>query len=284
LCSPEPAPHAHAGLAAFARAALVEELNAVLSTEDLASLISRGSPAGQSVAGELLSHRPRAVAELGLERLTEMAQHDIASVRAGVHGLLRAAEQQLGQDPSALFVLVECDWQDTRALAFDLLRRLVDLERLGIEGLLGLLDSNRIDVQDLGQELTRKHFALVAADELVLRLVQHPHPHMRGFALELAVQHLPEGAAPLAKLARFFRAALFDLWPERKIKRRVIDFLAERGLRDAEQAAVAAGILDDVVRLHGRTDFERALEALVRLKLAYPELEAAVHLREGGAT
>jgi hypothetical protein len=177
---------------------------------------------------------------------------------------------------------VESEWPDTRTVAFELLRTKVDPATLGLDGLMGLLDSNRVDVQNVGQELVQKHFAELDAKDLVFRLVQHPHPNMRRFALDLAVNHLPDGAGPLANLTGFFRAALFDLWPERRVKHGVIDFLTARGLRDEQQAEVAASILGDVVRVQGRADFERALEGLVRLKLAYPQVQASVSLQPGG--
>jgi hypothetical protein len=116
-------------------------------------------------------------------------------------------------------------------------------------------------------------------DELVFRLVQHPHPNMRRFAMELVVQHLPEGAEPLGRLEQFFRTALLDLNPQRDVKVRVLDFLGRRGLRDEQQAALAASILGDIVRVEGRGDFERALEALVRIKLAYPHVAAPISVR-----
>ena len=105
---------------------------------------------------------------------------------------------------------------------------------------------------------------------------------MRRFALELAEKHLPKGDEPLAELQRFFRTCLFDLWPDRRVKRRVADFLLQRGLEDPQQAELAAHILADLARVHGRADFERALEALVRLKLAHPEVEAGINLWPGG--
>src|SRR5262249_9938998 len=114
------------------------------------------------------------------------------------------------------------------------------------------------------------------------RLVEHPHPNMRRFALELVVGHLPAGPEALARLEPFFRAALFDLWPDRRVKQRVLAFLVARGLEDERQAEAAAAILRDVGRVEGRADFERALEGLVRLKLAFPQVEGAVQLQPGG--
>jgi hypothetical protein len=282
LRAPEATEGAHEGCARVAREVLAEELGSLLTVPELIALVSGGSPSAQAVAGELLGHRPEAVTELGLERITALAQHQIAAVRSAAQALIRLAEASFRSDPSLLFVLVESEWPDTRTVAFELLRTKIDPATLGLDGLMGLLDSNRVDVQNVGQELVQKHFAELDAKELVFRLVQHPHPNMRRFALDLAVHHLPEGAGPLANLTGFFRAALFDLWPERRVKHDVIDFLTARGLRDKQQAEVAAGILGDVVRVQGRADFERALEGLVRLKLAYPQVQAGVSLQPGG--
>jgi hypothetical protein len=284
LRAPEAAEGAHDGYARLAREALADELGALLGVSDLIAWLT-GTPnslSAQSVAGELLGRRPEAVRELGLERLTALAEHEVAAVRAAAQALLRSAQALLAADPAPLLVLAESDWSDTRRVAIDLLRDTARPAQLGLDGLVGLLDSNLVDVQGLGRELVLRHFAELPAAELVARLVQHPHPNMRRFALDLVVEHLPPGAAALAGLESFFRTALFDLWPQRRVKQRVVAFLLSRGLQDERQAEVAAGILRDVVRVQGRADFENALEALVRLQLAYPRLEGPVSLRAGG--
>ncbi|MBY0522112.1 MAG: HEAT repeat domain-containing protein [Gemmataceae bacterium] len=281
LRTPEPSEGAHDGYARLAQETLRAELNALLTVAELAEMVFRGSPAAQSVAAELLSHRPEAIAELGLERITSMAQHAMATVRSAALGLLRSTESLLRADPAPLFVLVESEWADTRGLAFDMLRR-IDFQMLGFDGLLGLLDSNRVDVQNVGRELALAHFPELQGDELTRRVTQHPHPNMRRFALDLVEKHLPAGAEALEPLARFCRTVLFDLWPDRALKRRVIDFLLKRGLEDEAQAEIAASLLGDFVRIEGRGDFERALEALVRLKLAHPGIEAGINLQPGG--
>ncbi len=282
LQQPEAAPGIHDTLAQVVRESLTAELQALLTVPQLADWVARGSPSALALAGYLLASRPEAVRELGLERLTALAQHDVAAVRAAAHALLWSAQDALRADPSVLFMLVESDWDDTRSAAFDLLRQ-IDAAALGLDGIMGLLDSNRTDVQEVGRELAVKHLGVLPVEELVYRLVQHPHPGMRRFALELVVNHLPAGDGPLAKLKDFCRAALFDLWPQRKVKRGVVEFLTARGLEDPKQAAVVAAILGDMVRVQGRADFENALESLVRLRLAYPEVASTVTLT-GGAT
>jgi hypothetical protein len=280
---PETVADTHLLLARIGRELLAAELDQLVTVPDLLALIAGGSAGAQALAGHLLARRPEAVAELGIERLTALAQHPLAAVRSSAHALLRAAADRLRTDPGPLFVLVESEWDDTRAVALELLRPAVDVSKLGLDGLMGLLDSNRVEVQDLGRESALAHFAALPAVELVDRLAQHPHPNMRRFALELASEHLPDTADALTGLERFFRTALLDLSPERKVKRRVVALLLERGLRDVPQARVAARVLGEAVRLNGRADFEDALAALTRLQLAHPTLESPVALAEAPA-
>jgi HEAT repeat protein len=280
--TPEGVPGAHEGPAQLARDVLSEELGALVSVAELAAWIARGSPALKALAGHLLRRRPDAVDELGLERLAALAQHEVAAVRAAAHALLRAAADRLRADPSALFLLAESDWEDTRREALDLLRTRIDVAALGLDGVTGLLDSNRPEVQEAGRDLVVRHVSDLPMGELAARLAQHPDPAMRRFALDVVTKHLPPGEAALAPLKGFCRAALLDLRPDRKVKRQVIDFLTARGLEGSAQAEVAAAVLGDIVRLQGRADFENALEALVRLKLAYPDLQTTVRLPAGG--
>jgi hypothetical protein len=283
LRGPEPTPGLYESLARMAVALLSDELNRRLTLRQLTAMIATGSAAAQMVAGHLLARRPAALAELGLEYVATLGGHAVASVRVAAHELLRGSPDVLRADPSILFVLAESEWADTRTVAFTLLRSLVDWERAGLDPLTGLLDSNRTDVQDFGIELVRKYLPVLPLADLVDRLVEHPHPNMRRFTIELLAEHLPARLADLPKLDGFFRTAVLDLWPSRAVKRKVLEFVASRGLQDAEQASVAAEFLAAVVRTQNRADFERALEALVRIRLAFPEVENAVTITGGVA-
>ena len=282
LRAPESAPGAHDVYARVVREALAEEVGALLSVPELVAMVNGGTPPVQAMAGDLLGRRPEALDVLGLEGIAAMAEHEVAAVRAAAHALMRAAADEFRADPSPLFLLVESDWADTRAVAFELIRRHLDAEAFGPDAMVGLLDSNRPDVQDFARELVKRHIARLKPRVLVARLVEHPHPNMRRFALDLAVEHLPDGGDALAAIEWFLRAAMLDLRPDRLVKRRVIDFLLRRGLRDAYQAEVAARILGEFARMDVRSDAEHALEALVRLNLEYPGLKSPVTVAMGG--
>jgi hypothetical protein len=151
---------------------------------------------------------------------------------------------------------------------------------------MGLLDSNRVDVQEVARDLVLQHFDRFDPVQLASRLVEHPHPNMRRFALELMIDHLPDGAEALDRLSWFFRAAVFDLWPERLVKRVVIDFLRNRGLKDPFQAVIAVELLGDFARSATREDADRALHAIVSILLVHPETPSPVSigLEAGGVS
>jgi hypothetical protein len=281
LKKPETNEGAHDGFGRLAREALAEEINPLLTLDELLALMETGSLAAKALAGELLGKRPEALEALGMNRILAMAEHQIAAIRAGAHQLLVMAIPQLRQQPSILFTLSESQWEDTRQCAFRLLRTEIDISSLGIDGLLGLCDSNRVDVQLVGQEILQQHFDKVDMQEVLFRLAEHPHPNMRTFTLKLLMEYLPVGVASLDRVNLFFRAAFFDLWPQRSTKRMLLGWLEQRGCQDAEQASYVSSLLNDFLRTATISDFENVIQALVRIQLKFPDI--ASELRVQGA-
>jgi hypothetical protein len=269
---------AHDGFGRVAREGLAQEISGVLSLDEVLAFVNRGSPAAQALGGELLGRRPEAAKALGTDRVIAMATHDIAAVRRAAHALLRAELDALRGDPSALFSLASCAWDDTRGFVFELLRRDIDVGALGIDGVIALCDANHPEAQHFGREMALRHFDRVEAQELIQRLAQHPAAPMRAFAMDLVAAHLKGGFVALAKLEGFFRRVLFDVRPSRAEKRRALEFLLARGLKDERQAEVAARLFGEVLRTRCLTDVDRALDALVQLTVAYPDVESPLVL------
>ncbi|MFO0629859.1 MAG: hypothetical protein U0325_30095 [Polyangiales bacterium] len=281
LQQPEAFEGAHDGVGRVARESLAAEISAGLGLDEVMALVRAPSPAAQALGGELLGRRPEAAKVLGPDQVLAMAMHDVAAVRRAAMGLLRTDLDALRADPSPLFALADGEWDDTRAVVFDLLRDAIDVGALGIAGIISLCDANRAEVQAFGREMALKHFDRLDPQDLIQRLAQHPAPPMRRFAMDLVAGHLKEGFVALAKLEGFFRRALLDLRPSRAEKRRVMAFLLARGLRDERQAELAARVLGEVARTRCATDTDAALEALVKLQLTFPEVESPLSL--GGA-
>lgn len=279
LRGPEPAEGAHDGHAQIAQA-LATEIAASTTLDDLMSLLANGSIPARTVAARALAEKEGAAAALGIPQLEAMAEHEIVALREAAHALLRTLLDALRRDPSPLYALLESNWEDTRRFATALLRSDIDTSALAPEALIGFCDSNRVDVQDLGKELVTRRMGQLDPQDLIKRLSQHPHRNMRRWAVDLTVAHLKEGFVPLASLEEFFRTVLLDVTPDRAAKHAIVAFLADCGVRDERQAEVAARLLGEFVRSKTRDDFERALGALARIKVTFPDVDAAVKLRQ----
>lgn len=260
----EPEPGRYSGFAAIARDALLDELHDQLDLDALLRWLDQGSASGRSVAGSLLGKRDDGLEVLGRDRVVAMCDDEVRAVRASAHAVVLGALERLKTDPSLLFALAESRWDDTRDLAFDALREL-DWQVLGLDGLIGLCDSNDADVELLGRELVSQHFEALDPEQVLYRLSEHPRRTMQRFALGLIETHLRPGLVPISRLESYFRAVLFDTWPSRPLKFGVLDFLAERGAKDVGQAEFAVQLLSDVLHTQTRGDFERVVETMTRL-------------------
>lgn len=284
LRAPESSPQWHEAYAKVGRELLLTQIDKLLSLDEILTLLTSESIAVLSVASALLALHPEAAERIGLEKLTLFAQHNLAAVRQAAHAMIRAAEKLWAKDPSVLLVLAESDWPDTRAISFELIRTRLAGSDVGYNGLIGMIDSNRVDVQNMGIELARKHLERYDVSDLISRLIQHPHPNVRKYALQLIERHLPPGAEALEKLKGFCRTGIFDYYPHRALKQGIIRLLGRRGTEDAKQAEVASSILTEFLHLKGRADFEEVLEALVRIKLAHPQAVPSVTLPQTEAS
>lgn len=273
----ESAEGAHAGFVEVARV-LHAEIAALVGVETALSLLVLDSDAAAAVAEIVLASMPDPLRTLGTHAVLDLASSPRASRRRVVLSVLA---KEPSPDFSVLLQLADVDWEDVRKAASRRLMQ-VDVSGFDLAAWMGLLDSTREEVQEAARDLLRRNLERVDTHEVLSRLAQHPSPSMRGFVVDLAVSHLRPGFVRLAKMEPLFRAVLFDVRPDRKLRARVLDFLVERGLCDGAQADLAASVLGDVVRSVTHDVRERALEGLVRLQLAYPEVTSPVHL--GGAS
>jgi hypothetical protein len=273
----EPEPGVHAALAHVGYRALAAELDALVTSDVLLALVDHGSQSARALAGGLLGRREGGLALVGLDRVAAMAESDVAQLRGAAHEIVRGAREELAADPGLLFRLSESEWADTRAVAFEVLRGL-GVDKLGLDGIVGLCDSTRLDVRAFGRELAARHLTDLDPDAVLFRLVEHPDRDMKLFALELVRAHLRPGYVPLARIEGFFRACLLDTRPLRELKYGLIDFLAERALADERQGELVAAVLDAFVRSATKEDFERVAAVLARITLAHPEVKSSLRV------
>jgi hypothetical protein len=284
LEKPETVEGAHFGFSESILRAFLVEATAQYSLMKALALVEKGSDGALSVGAAILARKSGALDVLGLTRVLALATHDKVAVRKAALALMEGGLEDLKKDPAPLFSLVESDWEDVRQAAITLLEK-IDVAALGLDGLLGLADSTREDVQRRAQKILDGAMERVDVHELLARLAQHPSRLMQAYAVNLAKQHLKPGFVRLVRLDGLFRGVLFDVGARKDTRRAVVAFLEERGQLDEAQAEVALAILGDFVRTRTVDDRERALAAIVKIKLRFPALTSVVTLKDpaGGA-
>jgi hypothetical protein len=268
----EPEPGAHEAVAAVARLALLDELTPLVETLELARWLDTGTPALKSVAAALLVRRNDAPEALGLARIAALAQDSMAALRQAGLALLARALSRFAEDPSLLLQVAESQWADSRSGAVALLRT-IHPDTFSLDAVLEMLDSSSEQVEEFARELLEqkhRHWDPVA---VISRLLEHPRAAMRRFVIDEIQLHLLGDLSRLESPEDFFRTVLFDLKPSWAVKRKAIELLAQNGERDERMARMAVAVLGSVVRTQTREDFEDALAALARVRLAYPEIE-----------
>ncbi len=236
------------------------------------SLLLLPSLGASSLGSAVIGRLPNVLEALGWNRVAALARDERVVMRSAALSIVRSQGHQLASSPALLFEMVESDWDDVRATALAVLSAF-GLEVLTFDGLVALLDSPRVDIQDVALQKLRSSFEQLDTQLLLSRLAQHPHRNMRGHVLELIELHLKPGFVHLAKVEPLLRALLFDAErPSRDLKRRAIAFLEKRGQLDALQAELALKVLADAVRTETRTDRERLLKALAMVRLTFPEV------------
>ncbi len=264
-----------------ARECLTAELSQRLSQTELLAMIFTASPSIQAVAAHVFCLNDSS--SVTLEQIFSIASHDVAAVRKAAHDLMARQTNRLKSDPDTLFMMLESRWPDSRLIAKQFLEKHIDWSEASFDRVMGLLDSNLVDVQDFGQEIVQQQWQQLDPVLLVNRLCEHHDQNMRRFAFGLAQNHLPEGADALESIEHFVRVVIMEIHPDQKTRDQLIAFLVQRGLQDAEQAAIASRYLEMILPTQGQRVFERVLAGMTRLKLRWPQLELPFNLQESAS-
>jgi predicted DNA-binding WGR domain protein len=244
---------------------------AAIPAEMLWKLLKDPAREAQEIGGLLLPYHPDAD-RLELDRLAELADHEILSVRQAAWGILGRNVPRLRQDVAGALRLLDSKWDDSRQAAFHLLRESFTDAELTPAVLVGLCDSVREDVQRFGQEMITRHFREESGPQILLRLSEHPAPSLQLFATNFLERYAAGQPERIEKLAPYFTSVLSQVNRGRVAKSRVLAFLASEGLKSEPAARVAAGILARQSATLAVGDKASTIETMLRIHRTYPDI------------
>lgn len=253
-------------------AILRDDLTDVLSElprETVWKLLRSGSSHAQELGGILLAHVP--ASELSVEDIVELGSHAILAVRRASWKMIESDTARVHQNLAAAARLCDADWQDTREFAYRYFRS-VPPELFTADVLVSVIDSVKDDVQAFGRELASRVFREEDGPRLLLKLSEHPQRSVQLFATNYLDRFAAGNVARIEELVPYFTSVLSRVNQGRVAKARVLSFLRREGIKDARAAVTVVAILHRLSATIAIEDGGLAIEAMVAIGRAHPEV------------
>jgi hypothetical protein len=265
---------------------LMDELSAVVPTlsGELALQLTRAkSVPTQEFGGYLLSTFPAWGDELDTKDIAKLASHELRIVREACFAIFTHIIPRLKKSQEELSYaskLLEATWQDSRELGFTLFEETFTQDELTPQILVGICDSPRNDVRAFGQKMITKYFEDAHGEEYLLKLSEHPSSDLQTFATNYLEQFAKDNPERLRGLSHYFTVILSRVNKGRLAKQRVMQFLAQEALKSEPNAIFVTEILNRASATVAIQDRARAIEVMLQLKRAYPNLPVLLSVQK----
>lgn len=212
-------------------------------------------------------------ADLEVQEMVKLGNHALFLARETCRDLYgKSVERLKGELGDALRVL-DSDWEDTREFAFAFFDEHFGSTQLTASVLVGICDSIRPDVQAFGKQLIEKFYGPEDGPEYVLKLSQHPAPNVERFVTQYLDEHALGNMERMKELEPYFRRVLARVNKGRPAKDKVLGFLKDASLLNAECATYVVRVLNFASVTMQVGDQSTITEILLNINEAYPELQ-----------
>jgi hypothetical protein len=264
----------HALVADLLRQELSSYLRSLPPGEVLRLLRSRFAHA-QELGGELLvTNVPPATIEIA--ELVKLIDHEIRAVREACWALCDKNVERLRHTADKAVRLLDTQWDDSRAWAFEFFRQHFDDSVLTPALLVSICDSIRPEVQQLGRELVTRYFDPKYGPEYLLKLSEHPSEALQLFATNYLDRFAAGKPEQLTQLLPYFTTILSRVNKGRLAKIRTLAFLEKEALASSAAAAIVAPLLARQVVTISIENKAALIETMLRLHEKYPEIPLPV--------
>ncbi|OLP15862.1 hypothetical protein BST81_23845 [Leptolyngbya sp. 'hensonii'] len=282
LTRPEP----HAGVHQDVLTLLQEDLTGWMATATEAmvrTLLGAESAIAQELAGTLLAVKGSTWAETwSTPEIVQLTHQEVLAVRAAAREMLMHLLPRLRQDPlemAAALRVLESKWEDSREFGFRLFGTFFQAEDFTPTILISLCDSTLPEVRKFGRDLVSRCFRSADGPEYLLKFSEHPSTDMQLFATNYLESYAVDHPEYLEALQPYFIRTLSQVNRGRVAKQRIFNFLEREALKNRFSAEIVAAILNRQSGTIAITDRARAIELMVKIHRAYPEIPLAIRVQ-----
>ncbi|MGB0524826.1 MAG: hypothetical protein ACPGJS_17770 [Flammeovirgaceae bacterium] len=217
---------------------------------------------------------------LAVKDVVKLAGHEFIQLRQKAWETFETNVPKMKYEREAALKLLESDWEDTRAFAFEFFKKEFDQHDWTPSLLVSICDSIREDVQTFGYTLITLFFEEKDGLEYLLKLSQHPSGKLQLFATNYLERFAQGSLERLKKLELYFVTVLSQINKGRVAKERVFQFLRTEAQKDAAIAQFVHDILKRQVNTVAIGDKATCIEVLSEIMVAHPQLGNALKIKE----
>jgi predicted DNA-binding WGR domain protein len=258
--------------------------------EDLARILASSRFPQTAEAGGIVLQKfaDKWFEDFTTEEITAFSNNEVLAIRQAAWAFGESAKNRYSaaKNPEfeaeigRLVKALDSKWQDSREFWFGFFDRNLTEKELLPEIIVSICDSVREDVQKFGRDCVLKYFQAEDGVEYMLKLSEHPSPNMSLFVTNYLETYAADSVENFAKLAPYFVRTLCLVNRGRIAKTRVLNFLESEGLKSAETGKIAAEILARQSATVAIGDKARAVETMLKIHRAFPELALPIKVKE----
>jgi hypothetical protein len=221
--------------------------------------------------------------------IAELSNHEVMAVRRAAWHIFAKGIKRFRQstnpeghleEMAKAVRLLDSPWDDSRNHWLDLFRTSFASEDFTPAILVSICDSVRGEVQQLGREMITRFFEEESGQEYLLKLSEHPSADLQLFATNYLERYAAGDPVRLRQLKPYFLSVLSRVGRARVAKGRVIAFLTAEAEKSEEVARIAGEIFTRQSVTIAKGDRAAAIEAMLRIRRAYPDLKLPINVRE----
>jgi len=270
LLRKEPVTDTHDELLGFAMAHLHAHLPGI-ERKTIFRLLNSDQIAANTLAAHLVE-RFVGAESLAVRNIVRFGDHEVAAVRQVCQRMFLENKERMRYEREDAVRLLESEWDDTRAFAFDYFREHFGEREWTPELLISVCDSVRVDVQAFGRELIGRYLKDEDGPEFLLKLSQHPRPEVQVYAAQYLEKYAAGNPGYLEKLSAYCTTVLMQVNKSRKAKDLVFNFLEREALQSEKNAGAIAVILDRVSLTAVQDDKAQCIRLMRDVREKYPNV------------
>lgn len=275
---------------------LVRSLNEDLSLwtnhanlETARKLLKSTSTAVQEAAGILIqAHAANWHESFFTEEIAALSDNEIKSVREASWSLANASSARFlslsnpnhHEEISVAVRALDSRWNDSRDFWFDFFKTKLGSEDLSPDILVSICDSVKEVVQKFGRDLLQTYFKEENGQDYMLKFSEHPSINMQLFVTNYLERYASGSTERLEQLAPYFVRVLSSINKARTAKKRIYAFLETESLKNKESAQIVSQILERQSATVAIGDKAIAIELMLKIHCAYPELKMPFDIRQ----